>query len=140
VRILSGLILLGAALFFLWPRPTGPEVEWARFDHQALAQAKAENRPVMIDFYADWCLPCKELDAKTFSEAGVVAESERFVRLKADLTRTGEPRVEQLTRDYRILGVPTIVFLDSSGAEVEVARLTGFEGPQPFLARMRQVR
>ena len=140
VRIVSGLILLGAALFFLWPRPTGPEVQWTKFDDQALAQARSEGRPVMIDFYADWCLPCKELDAKTFSEAGVVGESERFVRLKADLTRTGEPRVEQLTRDYRILGVPTIVFLDSSGAEMEAARLTGFEGPQAFLARMRQVR
>ncbi|MFN2441527.1 MAG: cytochrome c biogenesis protein CcdA, partial [Thermoanaerobaculia bacterium] len=140
VRAACGVILLGAALFFLWPRAAGPEVEWTPFDDQALAQARAEGRPVIIDFYADWCLPCKELDARTFNEAGVVAESERFVRLKADLTSTGEPRVEQLTRDFRILGVPTIVFIDASGDEVSAARLTGFEGPQAFLARMQQVR
>lgn len=140
VRAVLGVLLLGASIFFLWPRQVGPEVEWVKYDEAALAQARAEGRPVMIDFYADWCLPCKELDEKTFSEAGVVGESERFVRLKADLTRTGEPAVEQLTRDYGILGVPTIVFIDSTGAEVTSLRLTGFEPPAPFLQRMKGVR
>jgi thioredoxin:protein disulfide reductase len=94
---------------------------------------------VMIDFYADWCLPCKELDARTFTDEGVIDESRRFVRLKADLTRPEAEETKRLTEQFEILGVPTIVFLAPSGEEVEGVRLVGFERPAPFLDRMQKV-
>ncbi|HVR43923.1 MAG TPA: cytochrome c biogenesis protein CcdA [Thermoanaerobaculia bacterium] len=140
VRAVCGAMLLTGGLFFLWPRPAAPGVEWTAYEGAALERARLAGRPVMIDFYADWCLPCKELDEKTFTSAAVIAEGDRFVRLKADLTRTGDERVLELTDEYEILGVPTIVFLDRSGREVSSARLTGFERPGPFLERMKQVR
>jgi thiol:disulfide interchange protein DsbD len=140
IRFACAALLLAGGLFFLWPRPAAAAVEWATYDTAALAQARAAGRPVMIDFYAHWCLPCKELDAKTFSDPAVIAESERFVRLKADLTLTKDEDVQRLSKEYEILGVPTIVFVGSAGEEIHAARLTGFERPQPFLERMKRVK
>ena len=93
----------------------------------------------MINFYADWCLPCKELDAKTFTDPAVVSELDRFVRVKADLTVPSDETTKQLTQQYAILGVPTIVFLDASGSEVRDARLTGFEPADDFLQRVKTI-
>jgi len=133
-------LLLGGGIFFLWPRPKSEGVQWIAYEDLRLASAQFASKPVIIDFYADWCLPCKELDHKTFNQISVVGESRRFVRLKADLTRTSDESVKQLTARYRISGVPTIVFLDSAGHEVKNKRLTGFEKPEPFLQRMRAVK
>lgn len=140
IRAVSALLLLAGGLFFLWPRQASAEIEWTKYEAAALAGARSTGKPVLIDFYADWCLPCKELDEKTFSDPAVVAESERFVRLKADLTRTGDEKVRQLSDQYSILGVPTIVFISSTGEEMKDARLTGFEKAEPFLERMKRVR
>ena len=93
----------------------------------------------MLDFYADWCLPCKELDQNTFSDPRVKAEMNRFTRLKADLTLANE-KSDRLSREFTIVGVPTIVFIDASGKEVRDLRLTGFEGPDAFLRRLGQIR
>ncbi|HEU4522637.1 MAG TPA: thioredoxin fold domain-containing protein, partial [Thermoanaerobaculia bacterium] len=104
-----------------------------------LATATSSSKPVVIDFYADWCLPCKELDQKTFSDPRVKAEMERFTRLKADLTLAGNAKTEALSRQYAVVGVPTIVFLGADGSEERALRLTGFEGPDAFLERLKQI-
>lgn len=134
----ASLLLVGGAVFAV-PRGATDGVVWERYEAPAIASATAASRPVVIDFYADWCLPCKELDQKTFSDPRVKAEMERFTRLKADLTLAGE-RTDALSRQYAVVGVPTIVFLDASGREDRSLRLTGFEGPEQFLERLRQVR
>lgn len=140
VRIVCGVLLLAAAGWFLYPRPAVEGVEWIPYDEALLASARSDGRPVIIDFYADWCLPCKELDAKTFTDPAVIADSERFVRLKADLTQAEDPQTVRLTAEYRIIGVPTIVFIDQGGTESSTRRLTGFENPEKFLRRMKLVR
>ncbi len=139
IRIVSGIVLLIGGVAFALPQERGPHVAWDTFSEARLAEAREAGRPVIIDFYADWCIPCKELDALTFSDGDVVAESERFVRLKADLTRPGAEQTVALTGQFDILGVPTIVFIDSSGTEVESSRLVGFEKADPFLARMQRI-
>lgn len=135
----ASILLVGGvtAAAFAVPRKSGSELSWQPFEASALV---SPGQPVIIDFYADWCIPCKELDAKTFSDPRVAAELSRFKRVKADLTLPDDPKTQELTRQYRIVGVPTVVFLDSNGAEAAAQRLTGFEGPEPFLARARQVR
>jgi thiol:disulfide interchange protein DsbD len=138
MRFACAALLLVAGAAFALPRSSGAIVQWQRYDPATIASAT--GKPVIIDFYADWCLPCKELDEKTFSDRAVADELNRFVRIKADLTNGEDPSVQKLTKQYSIIGVPTIVFLDSSGRELEPQRLIGFEGPAPFLSRLKQVR
>jgi thiol:disulfide interchange protein DsbD len=85
-------------------------------------------------------LPCKELEARTFSDPRVTQAFDGVVALKADLTRDEDPMVQQLKRRFQIVGVPTIVFLDGSGSEQKALRLVQFEPPDAFLKRMAQFR
>ncbi len=137
LRLACASLLLVAGAAFALPRTRGAEVSWKKYDAAAVT---ATGKPVIIDFYADWCIPCKELDEKTFSDRSVAGELDRFTRVKADLTKPEDPDVQKLTKQYRIVGVPTIVFVDSTGHEVDAQRLTGFEPPQQFVSRLKQVR
>lgn len=139
IGIILGAALLAAGAWLAWPSQHDREVEWEPYTSEALVGAAEAGQPVMIDFYADWCIPCKELDARTFVDPDVVDDSERFVRLKADLTRGDDPVAQGLIEQFSILGVPTIVFIDSSGQEASEARLIGFERPDRFLQRMQSV-
>jgi thioredoxin:protein disulfide reductase len=139
-RIAIAILLLVGGVAFAIPRKHAAEVTWTKYDQAALASAKAAGKPVVIDFYADWCLPCKELDHKTFTDPRVVSELDRYVRLKADLTSPEDETTKALTKQYAILGVPTIVFIDAQGNESQAARLTGFEPPDAFLQRAKQVK
>jgi thiol:disulfide interchange protein DsbD len=93
---------------------------------------------VVIDAYADWCIPCKELDKFTFSDPAVRQLAASLVTMKLNLTRD-EPETEagKAKLRFRIQGVPTIIFLDSTGQERNTLRLEGFEGPGPFLERLK---
>ena len=138
-RVAIAILLLVSGVAFAIPRKHGEGVQWAKYEAQALASARESGKPVVIDFYADWCLPCKELDEKTFSDGKVIAELDRFVRVKADLTVPSDATTQALTKQYGIAGVPTIVFIDAKGAEVKDARLTGYEPPDAFLQRAKAV-
>lgn len=137
MRVGVAILLLIGGVFFAIPKKHGVELQWEPYNVKTIAAAK---KPVLIDFYADWCLPCKELDQKTFADPAVAAELNRFVRVKADLTAADDPATKGLTKQYAILGVPTLVFLDANGNEISGLRVTGFEPPEKFLARLKQVR
>jgi thiol:disulfide interchange protein DsbD len=117
-------------------KPIKESIHWESYSRESLVKAREENRPVFIDFYADWCAPCHELDAKTYSDPEVVRLARRFVMLKADLTAGDDPVVNALMERYRIRGVPTLVFLRPDGAEMTSLRGTGFETAGTFLDKM----
>jgi thiol:disulfide interchange protein DsbD len=90
-----------------------------------------------LDFYADWCIPCLELDRKTFTDPNVIDATNEFVRLKVDLTHFDSPESEALRKEFAIAGVPTIVFLDRTGSEVKSSRVVGYLPPEEFIARVQ---
>ncbi|HXI12060.1 MAG TPA: cytochrome c biogenesis protein CcdA [Thermoanaerobaculia bacterium] len=139
IRVVCAVLLLGAGTWFVLQR-SRDGMTWVPHSDNAVIKAKEESKPIIIDFYADWCLPCKELDAKTFNDSDVMSEGAKFVRLKADLSSSEDRGVRELTERYQIVGVPTIVFIDSRGFEIREQRLTGFEAPEKFLRRMRAAR
>ena len=115
---------------------TADHLEWQPFESAAVAAALAGDQPVIIDFYADWCAPCRELDEKTFPAPEVRARLENYRRFKVDLTRSTEAN-QALTSEYSIMGVPTVIVL--TGGE-ESFRITGFEPPEQFVKRLENIR
>lgn len=115
-------------------------IPWDEFDNGRLAEAKRSDSYVLIDFYADWCLPCKELDHKTFSQQEVVDATSEFVVLKADLTQSASKEVSQMRKKFAIRGVPTIVFMDQSGKERTDLRVLGFVDKTEFLRRLDKLK
>jgi thiol:disulfide interchange protein DsbD len=115
-----------------------PGIEWEPFTEERLAAALGSGTPVLIDFSADWCIPCHELDHKTFSDTSVIALSGGVTPLKVDLTRPGEFEKE-LKKRFNIRGVPTIIFIDGSGREIEEIRVTGFVMPEEFVSRLERI-
>ncbi|MBI5661443.1 MAG: thioredoxin fold domain-containing protein [Ignavibacterium album] len=113
-----------------------PSIQWQPYSDSALSTFEGKKGAI-IDFYADWCIPCKELDALTFSDPNVIAESKKFVTLKADMTKSLAPDVSALREKYKIVGVPTVLILNSNGEEVK--RITGFVDAQEFLEVIKNV-
>ena len=138
-RILGGLLVL-AAVAVMRPAPQrGPSVAWQPYSAVALEQGLREGRPVVIDVYADWCLPCVEMDHVTFRHPQVVQALQDVVTLWVDATRGVSAEAEALFARHDVYGVPTVLLFDRTGAERTALRLLGFVNPEEFLRRLAQL-
>jgi len=126
-KIVFSVVIMAVGVYALIPSETN-SVEWKPFTEDALTEIS--GRGVVIDFYADWCIPCKELDALTFSDPEVIELSKEFETYKADMTKSLSPEVENIRERFKIVGVPTVLILNSDGEEVE--RITGFVNAKEF--------
>lgn len=137
---LLGAGLAVATVLLVLTSESKPGISWETYSERALVQAQQDGKIVMIDVYADWCLPCKELDEYTFTDPAVRTAAQRLVSLKLNLTTTDPDSAEERAREhFGILGVPTILFIDSTGQEHRKLRLEGFEAADRFLDRIRRM-
>jgi len=106
-----------------------------------LAQARAQGKPVMIDFFAEWCAACKELDRDVYVAPSVVEEASRFVSVKVDGTSDDdEVLAKTLYQRFGVQGLPTVAFVSSRGEMLNDPRITGYLEPDRFLQELKKVR
>jgi len=131
-----------ALLFAAWlvttaEHPPVSAIAWRAFSPNVLETTRAEGRPAVVDFRADWCLPCIEMERTTFVSPKVGNKVGDFVMLRADVTEMSKEN-EILLSQYGVLGVPTTLFFDRDGAERH--RLVGYITPEEFAKILDETR
>ena len=153
------LLVLAVGLRFGWlGEPVGATpsaggvvpIAWLHDEQAAIAQSRATGKPIVADFFADWCAACKELDKHTWNDPAVAREvAEKFVPLKVDAT-DDTPAIDQLTSKYGVPGLPTVLMFACKDAapppdahcavpQSGPGRVTGFLPPPEMLERLRRV-
>ena len=116
-------------------------VEFKKVKSEAeLQQALSENNKslVMLDLYADWCVACKEFEKETFSDSSVQKAFGDMLLLQVDMTKNSEEN-RALMAKYKVLGLPTILFFNRDGKEIEGSRVNGFMPPVEFLQWIEKI-
>ncbi len=153
VKRAMGVLLLVPALYYGYvgytglrinsdsPKPVSEELFWHQDYAAALAEAQAQDKGLLIDFYADWCLPCLEWEEKTLSVAAVKGYMKQYyVPFKVDCTQNTD-RCKEAVERYKVIGWPTLIVTDRHGNEVDEARLVGdVLGPSEFIQFLKKAR
>jgi len=155
-----GLVLIALAIWIVWPaisvlagnqNQTSPRTEKRISSdlvfqvvrsseelERILQRAKAENKLVMLDYYADWCISCKEMEAITFTNPEVAKAMGRFILVQADVTINSQ-QSQALLKQFSLYGPPAILFFNGAGDEQKSFRVVGFMAPSRFLERLQEL-
>ena len=101
------------------------------------AKIAAAGKPVMLDFYADWCVSCKEMEKFTFADAAVQAKLAGHTLLQADVTANSADDKALLAR-FKLFGPPGIIFFDAKGSENQAVRVVGFQNAEQFVKTLQK--
>lgn len=115
-----------------------PPLEFGKDEAQALASAKTDTRPLIIDFGAEWCAACKDIEKEVFSNAEVKVKASRFVAVRVDATNDEDPKVKDLMAKYKVTGLPTVILFDSKGEEAK--RFNSKLKAEEFLAMIEPIK
>jgi len=136
--VLGGVLLLVlVAVEYVPATGARAQLVFQAFSGDRFLAAKRSGTPFVVEFSAEWCLPCQEMEEKTFKDGRVVEEASGITLLSVDMTHS----TDQLTRvlqSFEVLGAPTIVFFGPDGEEL--TRRIGFVGPEEFIKLLHQTR
>lgn len=141
-RVLGVTSLLAALWLVVAPGHTfvakrsADSIGWEPYTDDMVIEARKAGRPVLIDFSAKWCVPCLELDEKTFSDPRVMERASRFVALRVDLTAGAKEEGKRLMDRFKVVGVPTLLFFGPDGEELSELRSVGYIGPDSIITLM----
>lgn len=140
IKLILGLLMIAMSFYYLqfaiplkeWmsslnagPQQAEQDKRWLPYSEEQVKEAIKQGKPVIIDFRADWCVACHELDEKTFSKAEFKALSEKFILLQVDATEDTKAIQEILTK-YSVKGLPTVVFMNRNGQIISELTFTQF--------------
>ncbi len=152
-QLIAQVLLIAATLFALKPWLGVEQTQSQQIEQQAvkfiqvkgideldqqLAIAKSAGKSVMLDFYADWCIACKDFEHKTFSDPLIKPMLDNMVLIQSDVTANDELDIA-LQDKMRVLGLPTIVMFNPQGVEQKHLRVVGFQNPQQFKKTLDQI-
>ena len=149
--LVAAMISVKPLQTWVWGETSTPSaVENKAVSHVEFKQVKSEaelqqvlaenNKPlVMLDLYADWCVACKEFEKETFSDPSVQKAFGDMLLLQVDMTKNSEENRALMTK-YKVLGLPTILFFNRDGKEIEGSRVNGFMPPVEFLQWIQKIR
>ncbi len=132
LAILLGIYLTNHAVH---SKPSA--IAWEHYAGETVEQLTSGDKPVFMDFYADWCAPCKEMDHTTFKDPAVVELSKKFRMIKVDCTAP-DATTRAFMEKFGVTGMPTLIFLRPDGKELTRLRFVGYLGPEDFARYMRQ--
>ncbi|WP_307190082.1 protein-disulfide reductase DsbD [Arcobacter sp. LA11] len=105
---------------------------YVKTNAQIDAAVKASSKPVMLDFYADWCISCKELEGITFKDPKVLAKLNEFTLIKADVTKNTDDD-KAMQKRFSVVGPPALIFWDKDNKEIKSSQIVGYKNAEDFL-------
>lgn len=143
-RFLAFLMLLPALYYsyvlYQQYKPASLRSGWSHSLQEGFAKAKEEQKPVIIDFYADWCIPCIEIDQKTMKDPRVIEALRDFVPIKINCTLES-PECQEATEKYNVIGWPTLYFLNSSlDLQKDLSVVGQFVSPERMLEILKELK
>ncbi len=133
LMIFFGIFLVNKAI-----HAKSSELNWIHYQNETIEELRAEGKPIFIDFYADWCAPCKEMDRTTFKDQRVIEISKQINMVKVDCTAPDE-NIKKFMGQFDVTGMPTLVFIDKNGKEVFEMREIGYLGADGFLEKVNRL-
>jgi thiol:disulfide interchange protein DsbD len=134
-RGICAIILALSILFLVYAYYPDEGIKWIPYNQDVISAGLKEKRPIMLEIYADWCLPCRAMGKKVFIDPGVVSLSKDILCIRMDLTRK-QPFQEEIMKRYHVRGVPTIIFINRAGKEEGYLRIESYVDNTELLHRM----
>jgi thiol:disulfide interchange protein DsbD len=133
-----GTILLVIGVFYVFssleegPKEKSKISVWRPYSASKFQEAISQHQPVIIDFFAQWCAGCHELDKEVLSRADIPHQLSQVMAFRVDATDINATSVNKAIDQYGVVGIPTIVFLDASGHEIKECRIEGVVSIKQF--------